>query len=144
FEAVAGLVARASQRAPVLMIVEDVHWMDEPSREMLAMAMARTHRMRLMILVSHRPDHQPTWRPRGVFTQLTLRPLSDDETVDVVRGIAGGALPLELESRLVRKADGNPFFAEEMTRSLVEEGYLLRGDGQVRMTRPVDDIRMPG
>ena len=144
FETVAGLVDRASEYAPVVMIIEDVQWMDEPSREMLAVAVGKTNRSRLMILISHRPDYLPTWRVKGAFTQLTLGPLSDEDTTDIIRGVAGGALPLELERRLVRRADGNPFFAEEITRTLVEEGYLLRGDGQVRVTRPVEEIRMPG
>ena len=144
FEAVAGVIDRASQQAPVVLIIEDVHWMDDPSREMLAIAVAKTNRARIMILISHRPDHQPAWRVKGAFTQLTLTPLSDEETTGIIRGVAGGALPLELEHRLVRKADGNPFFAEEITRTLVEEGYLLHGDGRVRVTRPVEEIRMPG
>jgi class 3 adenylate cyclase/tetratricopeptide (TPR) repeat protein len=144
FEAVAGLVYRASERAPVVMIIEDVHWMDDPSREMLAVAVAKTNRSRVMILISHRADHQPMWRVKGAFTQLTLGPLSDEETTGIIRSVAGGSLPLELERRLVRRIDGNPFFAEEITRTLVEEGYLLRGGGQVRVTRPVEEIRMPG
>ncbi|MEO6029696.1 MAG: AAA family ATPase, partial [Candidatus Binatia bacterium] len=144
FQAVAHLVGRVSTRTPVVMIIEDVQWMDDPSREMLAIAVGRTHRSRLMVLISHRAEHQPTWRIKGAFTQLTLGPLSDDDTIGVVRAVAGGALPGELERRLVRKADGNPFFAEEITRTLIEEGYLLRGDGQVSVTRPVEDIRMPG
>ena len=144
FHAVARVVDQAGAHEPVVMIIEDVQWMDEPSREMLAVAVSKTTRSRLMILTTHRPDHQPTWRVRQAFTQLVLNPLSEDETTEVVRGVAGGALPAELEERLVRKAEGNPFFAEEITRTLVEEGYLLRGDDQVRVTRPVDEIRMPG
>jgi class 3 adenylate cyclase/tetratricopeptide (TPR) repeat protein len=144
FETVAQLVNRAGGQEPVVMIIEDIQWMDELSREMLALAVGKTSRSRLMIVTSHRADHQPTWRVKAAFTQLALRPLSDDETTDIVRAVAGGALPLDLERRLVRKADGNPFFTEEITRTLVEEGYLLRGDGQVRVTRPIEEIRMPG
>jgi class 3 adenylate cyclase/tetratricopeptide (TPR) repeat protein len=144
FEAVANLVYAASEQNPVVMIIEDMHWIDEPSREMLALAVGKPGRSRVMMLISHRPDHQPTWRVKSAFTQLTLGPLSEDETVEIVRGVAGGPLPGQLEHRIVQKAEGNPFFAEEITRTLVEEGYLLRSDGQVRLTRPVDEIRMPG
>ena len=144
FEAVASLVYAASERAPVVMVIEDVHWIDEPSREMLTLAVGKGTRSRLMMLISHRSDYQPAWRVRAALTQLTLGPLSDDETAEVVRSVAGGPLPTELERRIVQKAEGNPFFTEEITRTLVEEGYLLRSDGQVRLTRPVADIRMPG
>jgi class 3 adenylate cyclase/tetratricopeptide (TPR) repeat protein len=144
FEAVAELVYKASEQAPVVMIIEDVHWIDEPSREMLSLAVGTTTGERLMMLISHRPEHQPGWRAKSAFTQLTLGPLSDEETVEVVRGVAGGPLPGQLERRIAQKSEGNPFFTEEITRTLVEEGYLLRSDGQVRLTRPVDEIRMPG
>jgi class 3 adenylate cyclase/tetratricopeptide (TPR) repeat protein len=144
FEAVADLVYKASEQAPVVMIIEDVHWIDEPSREMLGLAVAKSSRSRVMMLISHRPEHQTGWRIKSAFTQLTLGPLSDEETVEIVRGVAGGTLPGQLERSIVQKAEGNPFFAEEITRTLVEEGYLLRSDGQVRLTRPVDEIRMPG
>ncbi len=144
FEAVAELVYTASEQAPVVMVIEDVHWIDEASREMLALAVGTTNRERFMMLISHRPEHQPGWRVKSAFTQLTLGPLSDEETVEVVRGVAGGPLPSELERRIVQKAEGNPFFTEEITRTLVEEGFLLRSDGHVRLTRPVDEIRMPG
>lgn len=144
FEAVSELVYKASEQAPVVMVIEDVHWIDEPSREMLSLAVGTTRRERFMMLISHRPEHQPGWRVKSAFTQLTLGPLSDDETVEVIRGVAGGPLPGQLERRIVQKSEGNPFFTEEITRTLVEEGYLLRSDGQVRLTRPVDEIRMPG
>ncbi len=144
YEAVAGLVYKASEQAPVVMIIEDIHWIDEPSREMLALAVGTGGRERVMMLISHRPEHQPGWRVKSAFTQLTLGPLSEDETVEIVRGVAGGTLPAQLERSIVQKAEGNPFFTEEITRTLVEEGYLLRSDGQVRLTRPVDEIRMPG
>ena len=144
FEAVAGLVSKASEQAPVVLIIEDVHWIDEPSREMLALAVGKGMRSRVMMLVSHRADYVPGWRVKGALTQLTLGALSDEETTEIVRGVAGGALPAALERRIVQKAEGNPFFAEEITRTLVEEGYLLRSDGQVRLTRAVDEIRMPG
>lgn len=144
FETVAELVYKASEQAPVVMIIEDVQWIDEPSREMLALAVGATRRARLMVLASHRPEYHPGWRVKSAFTQLALGALSDEETVEIVRAVAGGRLPEPLERLIVEKAEGNPFFTEEITRTLLEEGDLLRGDGQVRLTRPVDEIRMPG
>jgi len=98
----------------------------------------------VMVLVSHRPDYRPTWRTSAALTQITLRPLLDDEVIQITRSLAGGALPTELEKRILAKADGSPFFAEEITRSLAEEGYLAREDGHTRVTRPIDEILIPG
>jgi class 3 adenylate cyclase len=144
FEAVGELIIRASLVAPVVMIIEDLHWMDEPSREMLDLAASKVCHASEMVIVSHRPDHQPFWRTRCPFTQLNLQPLSEAETIEIIRAVAGGPLPTELENGILRKAEGNPFFTEEITRALVEEGYLLRSNGQVRVTRPPSEMRLPG
>ena len=144
FEAVAHLVVGVSENTPVIMILEDLHWMDDSSRELLELAVSQLHRVRVMILVTHRPDIQPAWRTSAAFTQLTLRRLSDPEITAVIRSIAGGPLPTELEQQIIARAEGSPFFAEEMARSLVEEGDLARDDGEARLTRPVEEIRIPG
>lgn len=144
FEAIHTLVAMESHRAPVVLIVEDLHWIDEQSQQLLEMAVARLARARVMCLVSHRPEYRPTWRTSAALTQINLRPLLEHEVVQITRSLAGGALPAELEQRILDKADGSPFFAEEITRSLTEAGYLARDDGTPRVTRPVDEILIPG
>jgi class 3 adenylate cyclase len=144
FEAIHKLVVMESTRAPVVMIVEDLHWIDEASQQLLEMAAARLMRARVMLLVSHRLEYRPVWRSSAALTQVTLRPLLDDSVVQITRSLAGGTLPTELEERILAKAEGSPFFAEEITRSLGEEGYLTRGDGRPQLTRPVDEILIPG
>lgn len=143
FHAVAHLVIHASQTAPVMMIIEDLHWIDDPSREMLELAVTQLHNHRVMLVVSHRPEYQPSWQTHAAFTQLNLHPLSERESIRVIRGLAGGPLPGELERRILFRAEGNPFVTEEITRALVEEGYLVRSNGDIRLTRPAADIRMP-
>jgi class 3 adenylate cyclase/tetratricopeptide (TPR) repeat protein len=144
FAAIHKLVAAESKRAPVVMIVEDLHWIDEPSQQLLEMVVSRLMRARVMILVSHRPEYRPVWRTSAALTQVSLRPLLDAEVVEITRALAGGALPSELEQRILAKAEGSPFFAEEITRSLSEEGYLSRGEDGTHLTRPVDEILIPG
>lgn len=144
FQAVARLVMAESRRAPVLLVIEDLHWIDEPSRELLEMALARLTRARVMVLVSHRPEFRPSWRTGAAVTHLHLRPLLDDDVIRIARALAGGPLPDVLEGRILAKAEGSPFFAEEITRSLAEEGFLTRADDGVELTRPVSDILIPG
>jgi class 3 adenylate cyclase/tetratricopeptide (TPR) repeat protein len=143
FEAVAKFVFLTSQRRPVVMILEDLHWMDDASREMIALAMTRMHSARVTLIVSHRPDFQPAWRSTAALTHLNLRPLTDDDMRAIMRSVAGGRLPTALEERILAKAEGNPFFTEEITRTLVEDGFLLRGDGHIRLTRPVAEVGIP-
>ncbi|MBX3028071.1 AAA family ATPase [bacterium] len=144
FEAIARLVQSESRRGPVILILEDLHWIDEPSQELLEMAITRLSRSQAMILVSHRPEYRPQWRTEAALTQISLRPLLDGDVRRITRALAGGALPDELEARILAKAEGSPFFAEEITRSLSEEGFLERAGGAVRLTRPVDEILIPG
>ncbi len=144
FEAMAHLVGGLSHQAPVVVIFEDLHWIDDTSREMLDLAAARLGKGRVMLLATHRPDHHPTWRTPAASTQLNLRPLSDEEITEVIRAQAGGLLPAEMEGLIRLKAEGNPFFAEEFTRALVEEGYVVRDEGGVRLTCPADQIPIPG
>jgi class 3 adenylate cyclase/tetratricopeptide (TPR) repeat protein len=144
FEAVARLVLTEAQRVPVVIVVEDLHWIDDASRELLEYLVARLQNARAMVVVSQRSEGQLPWRARGAFTQLVLRRLPDADVLAIVRSVAGGDLPAALEQQLVAKAEGSPFFAEEITRSLLEEGYFLRGDGRARLTRPVGEVHIPG
>ena len=144
FAAVEHLVRSESQRGPVVVIIEDLHWIDEPAREMLERAVTRLGKGPVMFLVSHRPDYHQVWRTPAAFTQLNLRSLSDDDARQIVRALAGAALPAELEQLILTKAEGSPFFAEEITRTLLEGGYLTRNNGQHQLTRPIEEIRIPG
>src|SRR5262245_8663122 len=144
FDALARLVLMESERTPVVIVIEDLHWVDEPSRELLGSLVARLAGARVLFVVTERPDGGPAWRTRAPFTQLVLRRLTDDEIIAIVRAIVGGPLPRELDALLVAKAEGSPFFAEELTRALIEEGHLVRDNGSHRLTRPVAEIRIPG
>ncbi|MFI5317487.1 MAG: ATP-binding protein, partial [Myxococcota bacterium] len=143
FEAVGRLLMRRAERAPVVMILEDLHWIDDASREMLELSLSRAHAKHVMFLVTHRPDWQASWQSHAAITQLRLRPLVDDEAARIVSARAGGPVPPEVEKRILRKADGNPFYLEELTRALVEDGTLALRDGSVRATRSADEIRIP-
>jgi len=143
FDAVDWVVTRAGLERPVLMIVEDLHWIDDASREMLDLAVSRFDTGTAMLLVTHRPQYRSSWSSTVAFTQLGLRPLPDAEAISIVRHHAGGQLPTELEARILNKGEGNPFFLEELTRSLVEEGAVVVGDGRAATARPADEIRIP-
>ncbi len=143
FEAVSKLVYLTSRIRPVLMVIEDLHWMDDASREMITLAVGRMHDARVTLVVSHRPEYQPAWRSNAALTRINLGALPDADVGAILRAVAGGRLPTALEERILEKAEGNPFFAEEITRSLVDAGYLLRGDGHIRLTRPVAEIGIP-
>ena len=142
-EAVERLIERLAERVPVVILLEDLHWIDDASREILELSLAGARSRRVMFLLTHRPDWLPSWQSNAAMTQLRLRPLDDLEASRIIVARAGGAVPAEVERRILRKADGNPFYLEELTRALVEDGTLALGDGGVRATRSPDDIRIP-
>ncbi len=142
-QAFAGLVGSLVENRSVLWILEDLHWFDEASLEVLERLVARMERLPVMVLVTHRPEYQASWHVRSAHTQLWLRPLTADESRQVARARAGGALPEELEQRIVKRAEGNPFFVEEITRALVEQGQIVPEEGGVRLTGPIEAIRIP-
>ncbi|HYR96205.1 MAG TPA: adenylate/guanylate cyclase domain-containing protein [Candidatus Binatus sp.] len=144
FDAVTRLLLAESHEAPVVVTLEDLHWIDDASRELLENIVARLASVRVMVLVTHRPEDRAAWRTRAALTQLVLRRLSDDDIREVLRAVAGGPLPEQLEVLLVAKAEGSPFWAEEITRSLIEEGYLAQNGGGRKLTRPLEEIRIPG
>jgi class 3 adenylate cyclase/tetratricopeptide (TPR) repeat protein len=144
FDAVAGVVMKESQEAPVVLVIEDLHWVDEPSRELIYGIIPRLAAARVMLLVTHRPDERIAWPGSAVMSSVWISKLGDGEVDALIRSVVGAPLPPELARLLIAKAEGSPFFAEEMTRGLVEEGYLVRDNGRSRLTRPVAEIPVPG
>src|SRR5262249_41195003 len=126
FDAIARLVLGEAKARPVVIVIEDLHWIDEPSREMLDDLVRRLAGSPVLIIVTHRPDTSAHWHVATTLTQVALRPLSDADIVEVIHAVAGAPLPPKLERVIVAKSGGSPYYAEELVRSLMEEGHLVR------------------
>jgi class 3 adenylate cyclase len=145
FDAVARLVLAEAKLHPVVMILEDLHWIDEPSRDMLDELVRRLEDAPVLFVVTHRPGVVAPWQVPTTLTQVALRPLSDDDVAAVIRAVATYRLPRELERVIVSRAAGSPFFTEEIVRALLEEGHLVQtGAGEMALTRPLADLPIPG
>lgn len=144
FDAVGHIFHAESRERPIVVILEDVHWIDSASLAMVERAVAKLQHAPMMIVLTYRPEFRKDWETPALFTRLRLRRLSDAATTEIVRNVAGGALPTQLEQLILAKAEGSPFYAEEITRSLLESGVLAQSAGQHRLTRPVEEIRLPG
>ena len=142
FTAAHRLISAENERQPTVIILEDLQWMDEPSREMLDAALLVMARRPGMALITHRPEFQKVWQTPAAYTQIHLRPLSDDEICVIACVVAGGPLAPDLMRLIQSKSEGSPFLVEEITRSLLEDGTLsMNGEHTARSS---DDIRIPG
>jgi class 3 adenylate cyclase/predicted ATPase len=113
-----------ARQSPVLMLIEDAHWIDPSSREFLDLTVERIMRLPVLLLVTFRPEFEPPWVGQNV-TMLTLNRLSRTDLTEMVGRITGGkALPGEVLEQIVERTDGVPLFVEELTHSLLESGLL--------------------
>jgi len=119
--ALIGQLTGLSVAAPVVFLIEDVHWIDPTSHELLERAFAPLRDKRVLVAVTHRPEWQPTATGHGHVTTLQLNRLGRSRGADLVRSVAGD-LPEAIIERIIERTDGVPLFVEELTKSLLESG----------------------
>jgi adenylate cyclase len=121
------LIERRLEREPLLILIEDLHWADTASVDLLRQVVDQLADRPLMLLLSHRPDTPPPLLTRAVQSVIRIAPLSADETRRLVTALFGASAGLErLQEFVTTRAGGNPFFVEEIVRSLVNKGLLVR------------------
>ena len=112
-----------ARQRPVLMVYEDVHWIDPSSRELLDMAVERVARLPVLLVISFRPEFQPPWTGQAHVTMLGLSRLGRREGAALVGSVAGNKpLPDEIMQEIVERTDGVPLFVEELTKAVLEAG----------------------
>lgn len=151
--AVADLLRRLTADHPVVLVVDDVHWADSASLELLEALLPLTDTHALMLLLLMRPQRQDaSWRiPETAardyahrYTAITLDPLTDDDARDLVANLLRiEGLPDRVRSLILAKAEGNPFFVEEVIRSLLDTGVVVRAGDHWHATREVETIAIP-
>ena len=123
------LIERRLDKEPLLILVEDLHWADTASVDLLRQVVDQLASRPLMVLLSHRPETRPPLVTRAAQSVIRLTPLSRDQTRELVAGLfaapVGGRLE-QLQDFVATRAGGNPFFVEEVVRSLVDKGVLSR------------------
>jgi class 3 adenylate cyclase/predicted ATPase len=124
-------------RKPVLIVVEDAHWIDPSSEALISTAIDRMQDSCALMVITYRPDYMPPWSGRTHLTMLMLNRLSRTQAADMVGEFAiTEALPAEIIQQIVAKADGVPLFIEELTKAVLEAGLLTDETGCTRAERP--------
>src|SRR5262245_23528437 len=115
---------RGSQRQPLILAVEDLHWIDQTSEACFASLVENLAGAPILLLCTYRPGYRPPWLEKSYATQIALRRLTPPDSLAVVHAVLQRVLPDPLARMILDKAEGNPFFLEELTRTVVEHGDL--------------------
>jgi predicted ATPase len=142
-EAIKRIILRESLHHPLVVIFEDLHWIDSDTQALLDLLADSVAGARILLLVNYRPEYRHEWSGKGHYLQLRLDHLGGEHAAAMLAALLGEGAELEPVKRLVaERTGGNPFFIEEMVQALFDEGALVR-NGAVKVTRPLSQLRLP-
>ena len=137
------LVALAAEQ-PVLVVHEDVHWIDPTTQELLSLAIERTQRLPVLTIITFRPEFTPPWVGQPHVSKLVLNRLGRREGAAMVDRVVGEkALPGEVAAQIVAKTDGVPLFVEELTKAVLESGLLADAGDRYELSGPLRPLAIP-
>jgi class 3 adenylate cyclase/tetratricopeptide (TPR) repeat protein len=143
-DALKRVLLRESQVQPLLLVFEDLHWIDAETQALLASLVESLPTARLLLLVNYRPEYQHAWGSKTYYTQLRLDPLPPASADEFLHALLGDDPSLEpLKRLLIARTEGNPFFLEESVRTLVETGVLVGQPGAYRLAQALPSIQVP-
>jgi predicted ATPase/class 3 adenylate cyclase len=137
------LLAQAGQQ-PVVLVLEDLQWIDPSSLDVLSLLIDRVSNVPVLLVPTFRSSFEPLWAPKPYVRHVTLDPLTRPETEAMVAGVTGGrSLPRVVLDQVVTKTDGVPLFVEEFTRTVLESGLLVEFEGRYERTDPLPEFSVP-
>ena len=143
-DALKRLLLRESQEQPLLLVFEDLHWIDTETQALLDSLVESLPTVRLLLLVNYRPEYQHGWGSKTYYTQVRLDPLPPASAEALLQALLGDDPSLEpLKRLLIARTEGNPFFLEESVRTLVETGVLVGVPGAYRLAQALPTIQVP-
>ena len=142
--ALLGLLLRLAAAQPLLLVMEDLHWVDPSTLEWLSLLVDQGPTARILALCTCRPDFRPPWTGRSHLTQVTLARLPQRQATELTHQVAQGkALPAEVVAQIVAKTDGVPLFVEELTKTVLESGLLQEQEEHYALTGPLPPLAIP-
>jgi class 3 adenylate cyclase/tetratricopeptide (TPR) repeat protein len=137
------LVSNPARRKILVLVIEDLHWIDEGSQAMLNGLVEGMEGTPTLVLVNYRPEYEPVWTSAR-YEAIALQPLDRADTAKLLRDLAGEDPSLDgIDEPIHERTGGNPFFIEEIVRELAESGYLQGERGAFRLAKPIEDAGVP-
>jgi len=144
FESIRDLLVRESQNKPLVLAVEDLHWIDKTSEEFLGYLIGFLANTHILLLLLYRPEYTHQWGSKSYYSQVRVDQLPLPTSAELVQSILEqGEVAPELRDLILNKAAGNPLFMEEFTHNLLENGYVKRKNNQYVLARKANDIQVP-
>jgi class 3 adenylate cyclase/predicted ATPase len=143
-EAIVTILLELAERQPLLFILEDLHWTDPTTLELLNLVIEQTPTASLFILLTCRPTFQPTWSHRSYLSEVTVNRLSQPQVEQIVTRMTNGkTFPQEVLQQIIAKTDGVPLFVEEMTKAILESGQLTVANGHYELVGSLSTLTIP-
>jgi predicted ATPase/class 3 adenylate cyclase/ribosomal protein L40E len=144
FEALRDLLVRESENSPLVLVLEDLHWIDKVSEEFLDYLIGWLSSAHIMLILLYRPEYTHQWGSKSCYSKMGVAQLSIETRGELVQAILeGGEVVPELREFILNRAGGNPLFVEELTQSLLENGTIQRKDHQHVLMRKASEIEVP-
>jgi class 3 adenylate cyclase/ribosomal protein L40E len=142
-DAIKRILLRESLNQPLIVIFEDLHWIDEQTQALLNLLVESIGTAKILMLVNYRPEYSHSWGSKTYYTQLRLDPLGRESAEELLSALMSDAVELRpLKRLIIEKTEGNPFFIEEIVRALFDQAVLVR-NGAVKVTRSTSEIHIP-
>lgn len=143
-DAVVLYLQRLTDRSPLLLLVEDAHWLDPTTLDLMTRIIDHIRQIRVLVLITFRSDFKPAWLGYNHVTFLSLNRLPRRHSVELIAAMTGGKmLPQEVQQAIVEKTDGVPLYIEALTENLLEAGLLVEGAQSYALGAPVREIKIP-
>ena len=144
FEGIRNLLMRESQNRPLVLAIEDLHWIDKTSEEFLGYLIGGLTNIRILLILLYRPEYTHQWGSKSYYNRIGLSQLTTKSSAKLVQAILeGGEIVPELKELILSRTGGNPLFMEEFTHTLLENGSIQRKNNQYVLSRKVSDIHVP-
>jgi hypothetical protein len=138
------IVLLLSEEQQVLLVIEDLHWVDATTQELLSLLLDQAARVPCMLILTYRPEFSVPWPARPNQIQFMLSQFTEEQTRELVTSVAGDkVLPTEVLDLIVARTDGVPLFIEEMTKVILESDSLIEDDDGYRLLAPLDASAIP-
>ena len=138
------LLRALARQLPVLLLIEDAHWIDPTTEQVVGLTIEQSRDTRLLALITCRPEFTPPWGNPANLTRLALNRLGHRLSAELVAAVTGGrAMPAEVLAEIIARTDGIPLFVEELTKTVLQSGLLEETSDGYRLSRPLRPLAIP-